>query len=45
MSKGQPVEPTPATRDEIERAIEDLAESQLVRLEKIAALVHNSIEG
>ena len=43
MSKGQPVEPTPATRDEIERAIGDLAESQLVRLEKIAAFRHKSL--
>lgn len=43
MSKRRPVEPTTATRAEVEQAIEALTEVQLVRLEKIAAFRHLSL--
>jgi DNA-directed RNA polymerase specialized sigma24 family protein len=43
MTRQQPVEPTPASREEIEQAIEALTESQLVRLGKIAAFRHRSL--
>jgi DNA-directed RNA polymerase specialized sigma24 family protein len=43
MKKHPPVESTPATREEIEQAIEGLTEPQLVRLGKIAAFRHRSL--
>ena len=43
MSKRPPAEATPATREEIEQAVEALTEAQLVRLENIAAFRHRSL--
>jgi DNA-directed RNA polymerase specialized sigma24 family protein len=43
MTRQPPVEPTPASREEIEQAIEALTAPQLVRLGKIAAFRHRSL--
>lgn len=43
MSKHPPAERTPATREEIEHAIDALTEGQLVRLAEISAYRHRSL--
>jgi len=43
MTKRPPAEATPATKQEIEQAIEALTTAQLVRLQKIAAYRHRSL--
>ena len=43
MSKRPPAEPMPATREEVEKALEALTEAQLVRLERISAFRHRSL--
>src|SRR5215813_8147516 len=43
MTRQPPAEPTPASREEIEQAIEALTAPQLVRLGKIAAFRHRSL--
>jgi DNA-directed RNA polymerase specialized sigma24 family protein len=43
MSKRPPGEPEPATREEIEKALEALTDAQLVRLEKSSAFRHRSL--